>query len=111
LQCAFSTTPEIYGLPLIAVQKGGGHVIRKSGHRFSLATSAKGACAEIMRKANKKINEPAKGAYGVLTRSSASIECLSRAAPKGGTFCFPEAGGCMREGARALAAFNRPLSN
>src|ERR1700712_4534255 len=27
--------------------------------------------------------------YGVLTRSAASIECLSRAAPKGGTFCFP----------------------
>jgi acetylornithine/N-succinyldiaminopimelate aminotransferase len=26
--------------------------------------------------------------YGVLTRSAASIECLPRAAPKGGTFCF-----------------------
>jgi hypothetical protein len=50
LQCAFSTTPEIYGLPFIAVQEGGWGMIRKSGHRFSLATSAKGVCAEIMLK-------------------------------------------------------------
>jgi hypothetical protein len=47
----------------------------------------------------------------VLTRSAASIECLSRAAPKGGTFCFRVAGGCVREGARVLAAFNRQFSN
>src|ERR1700682_2654102 len=40
----------------------------------------------------------------VLTRSAASRECLSRAAPKGGTFCFRVAGGCVREGSRALAA-------
>src|SRR5260221_13791730 len=35
----------------------------------------------------------------------------SRAAPKGGTFCFRVAGGCVREGARALAALNLAALN